>query len=167
MDGERTALVSRAFLVAGLLMSAGCATNGDLEALRTHVNNSLLQTRQQMQSRLGALEDTKKKMDAQESRLDVLESAVKRSLDQQLLLSDDVAAVRMAVQDKDDRLLLLLDAQEQVYQESIHTLQAIRQQLAGKQGHMRRPQSQPRESNGAVAPLSDSLEKPDVLPPKR
>jgi len=177
MDEERTSLVSRAFLVAGLLMSAGCATNGDLEALRTHVNNSLLQSRQQMQNRLGGLEDTKKKIDAQEkqltarqaqeSRLDVLESAVKRSLDQQLLLSDDVATVRMAVQDQDDALLLLLDAQEQVYQESVRTLQAIRKQLAGQQSHMRSPRSQAPESSGTMPTQSDSLEKSDLRRPKR
>ncbi|HKN87737.1 MAG TPA: hypothetical protein VJV04_12825 [Nitrospiraceae bacterium] len=177
MERGRTSRPSQALLVVGLLTLPGCATNGELEALRNQVNGSLLQTRQQMQSRLGALEDTKKKMDAQEkqltarqaqeSRLDVLESVVKRSLDQQVLLSDDVAAIRMAVQDKDDRLLLLLDAQEQVYQEGLRTLHAIREQLAGKQSPMRQPRSQIPEPSGPLAPLSDPLEKSDLVRPKR
>ena len=177
MDRGRTSMVGLAFFAAGLLALPGCATNGDLEALRNHVNNSLLQTRQQMQSRLGALEDTKKKMDAQEkqfiarqgqdSRLDVLESVVKRSLDQQALLSDDLTALRMAVQEKDDRLLLLLDAQEQAYQEGLRTLQAIREQLAGKQNPMRQPRSQAAEPSGPLAPLPDPLEKSELVRPKR
>lgn len=177
MDRRQTSTVNLAFLAAGLLTLPGCATNGDLEALRNHVNSSLLQTRQQMQSRLGALEDTKKKMDAQEkqltvrqgqeSRLDVLESVVKRSLDQQALLSDDLAAVRMAVQDKDDRLLLLLDAQEQAYQEALRTLHAIREQLAGKQSSLRQPRSQAAEPSGPLAPLPDPLEKSELVRPKR
>lgn len=176
MDGRRTSMVSQALLVAGLLSLPGCATNGDLEALRTHVNNSLMQTRQQMQGRLSALEETKKKVDAhekqltagqgQESRLDALESAVKRSLEQQLLLSEDVAAVRTAVQDKDDRLLLLLDAEENLYQEGLRTLHAIREQLAGKHSQMGQPRSQAPESSGALAPPSDSLEKRDLIRPK-
>jgi hypothetical protein len=176
MDGGRTSMVSRVFFVAGLLIVPGCATNGDIEALRTHVDNSLMQTRQQTLSRLSALEDTKKRMEAQEkqltarqaqeSRLDVLESAVKRSLDQQLLLSEDVAAVRMAVQDKDDRLLLLLDAQENLYQEGLRTLHAIRAQMAGKHSQMGQPGSQAPESSGALAPLFDSIEKSDLIRPK-
>jgi len=177
MDGGQTSMASLAVLVAGLLALPGCATNGDLEALRNHVNSSLLQTRQQMQSRLGALEDRKNKMDAQEkqltarqaqeSRLDVLESVVKRSLDQQVLLSDDLAAMRMAVQDKDDRLLLLLDAQEQAYQEGLRTLHAIREQLAGKQTPVRPPRSQGAEPSGALAPLPDPQEKSELVRPKR
>src|SRR5437016_1296785 len=103
MDGGRTSTLRGVFLLAGLLMLPGCATNRDLEALRAHVNNSLMQTRQQMQSRVSGLDELKKKMDAQEkqltakqaqdSRLDVLESVVKRSLDQQQLLSEDMATV--------------------------------------------------------------------------
>lgn len=176
MDGRRTSMVSRALLVVGLLILPGCATNGDIEALRTQVNNSLTQARQQMQSRLSALEETKKKMEAQEkqltarqaqeSRLDALESAVKRSLDQQLLLSEDVAAVRMAVQNKDERFLLLLDAQENLYQDGLRTLHAIREQLAGKHSQMGQPRSQAPESSGALAPLSDSIEKSDLIRPK-
>ena len=176
MHGGRTSRVSRAFLVAGLLILPGCATNGDIEALRTQMNNSLMQTRQQMQSRLSALEELKKKLEAQEkqltakqtqeSRLDVLESAVKQSLDQQLLLSEDAAAVRMAVQGKDDRFLLLLDAQENLYQEGLRTLHAIREQLAGKHSQMGQPRSQAPESNGSLAPLPDSIEKGDLIRPK-
>ena len=175
MDGGQTSMVSRALLVAGLLSVMGCATNGDLEALRASMNNSLMQTRQQIQSRVSALEETKKKMEAQEkhlaarlaqeNRLDALESAVKRSLDQQLLLSEDVAAVRMAVQNKDERFLLLLDAQENLYQEGLRTLHAIRDQLGGKHGQPGQPRSQAPESSGALLP-SDSLEKSDLIRPK-
>jgi hypothetical protein len=176
MDGGRTAIKNRAFLVAGLLLLPGCATNGDLEALRTHVNNSLMQHRQQMQSRVGALEELKKKMEAQEkqltgkqaleSRLDVLEPAVKRSLDQQRLLSEEVSAVRMAAQGQDDRVLLLLDAQENLYQEGLRTLNGIREQVAGKHSQMDQPRVQAPESNGALAPPSDSIEKSDFMRPK-
>jgi predicted nucleic acid-binding Zn-ribbon protein len=167
-------------MITSLLIVPGCATNGDIEALRTHVNNSLMQTRQQMQSRLGPLEETKKKMDAQEkqltaalsakqaqeSRLDVLESAVKRSLEQQRLLSEDVAAVRTTVQGKDDRLLLLLDAQENLYQDGLRTLHAIRGELSGKHNQMSQPRSQAAESNDALVPQSDSIEKNDPNRPK-
>lgn len=180
MDGGRTSMVSRAFLVTGLLILPGCATNGDVEALRAYVNTSLMQTRQQVQSRLSALEDTKKKMEvqekqftaaldtkhAQESRLDVLESAVKRSLEQQLLLSEDVAAVRTAVQGKDDRFLLLLDAQENLYQEGLRALQAIRGGLAGKHSQTGQPRFQTPESIGDLAPLYDLPEKSDLTRPK-
>ena len=176
MDERRTSMVSRALLVAGLLILPGCATNGDIEALRTYVNNSLMQTRQQLQTRVSALEETKKRMEAQEkqltarqaqeSRLDALESAVKRSLDQQLLLSEDVAAVRMAMQGKDDRFLLLLDAQENLYQEGLRTLHAIREQLAGKHGQLGQPRPQAPESSGALAPSSDAIEKSDLIRPK-
>ena len=180
MDEGCTSMVSRVLLVTGLLMLSGCATEGDIEALRTHVNNSLMHSRQQMQSRMSALEETKKKMEAQEkqltsmqaqeSRLDALESAVKRSLDQQLLLSEDVAAVRMAVQGKDDRFLLLLDAQENLYQDGLRTLHAIRAQLALKQSQMGQPRSLAPESSGALAPLSDSLsdsiDRSDLIRPK-
>lgn len=177
MDGGRTSMVSRAFLMTGLMILPGCATNGDLEALRTHMNNSLLQNRQQTQSRLNALDELKKKMEAQEklltakqtqeSRLDAIESAVKRALDQQLLLSEDVAAARMAVQDKDDRLLLLLDAQENLYQENLRALHGLRDKLTGKYSQIGQPRSQVQEPSDTVAPLPDSsIEKSDLIRPK-
>lgn len=177
MDGGRTSMASRAFVMAGVLTLLGCATHDDLEALRTQVNHSLLQTRQQMHNRLGALEDMKKKVDAQDkqltarqaqdNRLDALESVLTRSLDQQALLSDALAAVRTAVEEKDDRLVLLLDAQEQVYQEGLRTLHAIREQFAGKQSEMRPPLSQAPDPTGALAPLMEPLDKGDVIRPKR
>ncbi|WP_447987188.1 hypothetical protein [Nitrospira sp. Nam74] len=180
MNGGRPSMVSRTLLVTGLLILPGCATESDLEALRTHVNNSLMHNRQQMQSRLSSLEDTKKKveaqekqitsMQAQEGRLDALESAMKRSLDQQLVLSEEVAAVRLAAQNKDDQLLLLLDAQENIHQDGLRKLHAIRTQLSGKHSQMGQSRAQVHESSGALAPLSDSvsdfIDRSEIIKPK-
>lgn len=179
MDGERTSIVNRAVLMAGLLILPACATNGAMEELRAQVNHSLSQTRQQMLSRLSTLEETKKKLAAQEkqltealnakhgqeSRLDTLEFAINRSLEQQRVFSEDLAKVRMGMQEKGDRLLLLLDAQEALYQDGLRTLQAIRGQLSGKQNQMIQPRSQADESNGALAPLLDRIEKNDFSRP--
>jgi hypothetical protein len=133
-----------------------------------------------MQSRLSALEDTKKKvevqekqltsMQAQEGRLDALESAIKRSIDQQLVLSEEVAAVRLAAQNKDEQLLLLVNAQETLYQDGLRTLRAIRTQLAGKHSQMGQSRTQVPESSGALTPLSDSMsdfiDRSEIIKPK-
>lgn len=180
MDGEQTSMLSRAFLVAALLILPACATNSEMEALRTHVNDSLRHTRQQMQSRLSTLEDVKKRMEeqekqltgvlnakqAQENRLEDLQLAVNRALEQQLLLREEVAKVRMTLQGKDDRFLLFLDAQENLYQDGLRTLHAIRGELSGKQNQTSLPRSEAAESSGASSPQSDSIEKNDLSRPR-
>jgi predicted nucleic acid-binding Zn-ribbon protein len=166
-------MASHAFVITGLLMLPACATNDDMAALRTQVNNSLMHSQQQIRSRLSALEETKKRMEAQlntrqaqENRLDVLEAAVKRSLEQQQLLSEDVATVRTAMQGRDDRFLLLLDAQENLYQEGLRTLHAIREQLAGKHSQTGQSRSQAPESIVTLPALPESLGNTDYSKPK-